>query len=111
MDTWLKVNGVPQGYVADDGLDTYKRNSLYGWLSNAFNVFGPYRRPVHDVRGHGAQLVQRQLRPFNPNMVVPQKWSPVAITGNGAELHGTLPQIGLIDVTSGNSNQNQNRAV
>lgn len=107
--TWFKTRAPAP--VPNDGLDTYKRNPLYGRFGNGHNVFGPYRRPVVDATGRGGQIIMRQLKPLEPNTVVPQQWTPVAITGAGSELTGAFSTVGLVDVTTPKNTTNSNNRV
>lgn len=106
--TWFRTAAKPP--IPDDGLDTYRRNPLYGRFRNGFNVFGPYRRPIVDATGRGGQLIMRQLKPLQPNYVYPQQTVPVSITGSGSELTGSYHSLGLVNV-SNNANQNSGGVV
>lgn len=99
--TWFRTKSSPP--IADDGLDRYGRIAPYDRFNGRLNVFGPYRRPIMDATGRGGQIVLRQFRPLQPNIVYPQQWVPVAITGKGSELTGAFTTTGLVDVTSNNS--------
>lgn len=102
--TWFRTRAPAP--IPDDGLDRYSRIPGYDRFRNASNVFGPYRRPIQDATGRGGQIIMRQLKPLQPNTVMPQQWVPVSITGKGSELTGAFTSIGLVDVSSNNS---QNR--
>lgn len=95
--TWNRVKEtppIPPGVAYD-----WKRAPLFGHYNNGYSVFGPYERPILDATG-GGQLYTRQLPPYHGNTIYTQTNTPVAITGDGSELTGSLQVLPLVNVTN-----------
>lgn len=102
--TWIAtLTAPPVGVNHQYG---YGRIKPYDRFNVGSEVFGPYERPIQDATG-GGQLYARDLKPFSANSVIPQQWTPVAITGSGSELSGNFAVVGLVDVTSQGANTQQ----
>lgn len=96
--SWHRLPGHLDDTIPPNVEYDYSRVPLWGHYGNGFNVFGPYRRPIMGATG-GGQLYARQLPPLHPNAIYPQRYVPVALTGDGAELHGTYASLPLVNVS------------
>lgn len=93
---WVKPAGAASPPIPDNVEHWYGRIPLYGRFNDAFNVFGPYRRPILDATG-GGTLNDRQLYPLSSQDSWQQRVTPVSITGDGAELTGNFGQLPLVN--------------